>query len=94
MSNTAGRNGTKRERTLAELEAELETLTLAELEAELERLRQTLAVIEREGFTDDRPLDEQFEERIKELREQIAKEQQEREQGHSADPEKPEEEDK
>jgi len=94
MSNTAGSNGAKRERTLAELEAELERLTLAELEAELARLKQILAVIEREGFTDDRPLEEQFEERIKELREQMAKEQQEREQGHSTDPKKPEEEDK
>lgn len=45
-----------------------------------------------EGFTDDRPLVEQFEERIKELQEQQAKEQQEREQGHAVEPKKPEEE--
>jgi hypothetical protein len=62
------------------------------LEKELARLEQLQAIIEREGFTDDRPLVEQFEERIKELREQLAKEQQEREQGHSVEPKKPEEE--
>jgi hypothetical protein len=68
------------------------------LEAELARVEQlqkrVQAIIAVEGFTPDRPLAEQFEERIKELREQIAKEQQEREQGHSAEPKKPEEEDK
>jgi hypothetical protein len=32
------------------------------LKAELARLKQAQAVIEREGFTDDRPLVEQFEE--------------------------------
>lgn len=79
MSNI-GSNGAKREPTLEELEAELA------------RLKQIQAVIEMEGFTDDRPLVEQFEERIKELREQLAKEQQEREQGRVVEPKKSEEE--
>lgn len=81
MSNTVGSNGAKREPTIEELEAELA------------RLKQIQELIDREGFTDDRPLVEQFEERIEELREQLAKEQQEREQGRAVEPKKSEEED-
>ena len=84
MSNTAGSNGAKSQ-------AGAHEPTLQELEEELATLKRIQAIIEVEGFTDDRPLVEQFEERIKELREQLAEQQ-----GHSTEPsvepKKPEEE--
>jgi ribosomal protein L29 len=84
MSDIAGSNGAKRQPTLAELEAEL--ARLRQLQKDIQTIKEV------EGFTDDRPFVEQAEERLRELKQQLAEQQ-----GHSTEPpttpEKPEEKD-